>query len=150
MKRKVAAILAGLALLAIPASSLGGDSSPARSSQTYAGKGRLVAKDSAKRRPAAAVARVTLKKFGRVSYSISSKPGHLPVDWAVTTRCVKGAEIGYFPGAGDVSTTTKKTTVTGTFKIPLRRPDRCTFAVAGQIAKNKLGKRVVSKIFSTG
>jgi len=149
LKKKAAGILAGLTLLAIPASSLGGDAQP--SAATYAGgKGQLVAKDRAKRRPAAAVARVTLKgnEIGRVSYSISSRPDHLPVDWGFTTRCVKGALIDYFPGPGEFKTTTKNTAIKGTYRIPLADPDYCTFAVAGQIARNNLGKRVIVKIFN--
>ena len=149
MKKKAAGILAGLTLLAIPASSLGGDAQP--SAATYAGgKGQLVAKDRAKRRPAAAVARVTLKgnEIGRVSYSISSRPDHLPVDWGFTTRCVKGALIDYFPGPGDFKTKTEKTAIRGTYRIPLADPDYCTFAVAGQIARNNLGRRVIVKIYN--
>ncbi len=147
MKKKAAAILAGMAILAVPASSLGGDSAPS-SPTLQRGLGDLVAKDSAKRRPAAAVARVTLKKFGRVSYSVSSRPNHLPIDYDFSTRCNKGLLIDYSPGPGDAVTKTERTRITGTFKIPLADPDRCTFAVAGQIAKNDLGKRVIVKIFN--
>ncbi len=42
----------------------------------------------------------------------------------------------------------KKTTISGTFNVPLADPDECTFAVAGQIAKNNLGKSVQVKIYN--
>lgn len=144
----MAAIAGALALMAVPASlALGGQDGKAPA-QTYAGKGQLVAKDTAKRRPAAAVARVSLTQFGKVSYSISSKPDHLPIDWAYTVRCTKGALIDYAPGPGDVHTTTRKTTISGGYRIPLADPDECTFAVAGQIAENKLGHSVQVKIYN--
>jgi hypothetical protein len=150
MIKKLAGTVAVIAVVAVPTSlALGDGGSGGGDAQARAGgRGHLVAKDTAKRRPAAAVARVTLKKFGKVSYVISSKPGHLPVDWAFTTRCTKGFLIDYYPGPGDVHTTTKKTTIAGTFKIPLSDPDECTFAAAGQIAKNKLGKTVSVKIYN--
>jgi hypothetical protein len=149
MSRKLTGVLAALAVMAAPtAIALGGGNPPDRA--VSKGKGSLVAKDSAKKRPAAAVARVTLKDFGKVSYAISSKPGHLPIDWAVTVRCVKGSLIDYYPGPGDVHTTTKNATIKGTYPIPLKDPDSCTFAVAGQIHKNDLGKRVITKIYNKG
>lgn len=148
MIKKLAGTVALIAAIAVPTSlALGhrGDGN----AQTYAGgRGNLVAKDTAKRRPAAAVARVSLKKFGKVSYVISTQPPHLPVDWGFTTRCTKGFLIDYYPGPGDVHTTTKKTTISGTFKVPLADPDECTFAAFGQIHKNKLGKRVMVKIYN--
>jgi hypothetical protein len=153
MFKKVSGIVAVLALMAVTASiALGGqsDKSPA---QTYAaGKGSLVAKDTAKRRPAAAVARVTLNgaDVGKssVSYSVTSNPSHLPIDWAQTVRCTKGALIDYEPGPGDVHTTTRKTPFGGTYGIPLKDPDSCQFAVAGQIGANKLGHTVSVKIYN--
>lgn len=148
MFKKVAGIVAALVLMAVTASiALGGQSGKAPA-QTYAGKGHLAAKDTAKRRPAAAVARVKLNDFRKVSYSVSSKPEHLPVDWAYTVRCTKGALIDYFPGPGDVHTTTRKTPFSGTYTIPLADPDSCQFAVAGQIAQNKLGHSVAVKIYN--
>jgi len=149
MIRKLAGTIAVIAAVAIPTSLALGDGGDANAPQTYAGgKGKLVAKDTAKRRPAAAVARVSLKKFGKVSYAISSKPGHLPIQWAATVRCTKGFLIDYYPGPGDVRTTVKKATISGTFKVPLADPDECTFAAAGQIAKNNLGKKVLVKIYN--
>jgi hypothetical protein len=149
MFKKVSGIVAALALMAVTASiALGGQSDRAPA-QTYAGgKGGLVAKDTAKRRPAAAVARVTLSDFGTVSYSVSTTPEHLPVDWAWTVRCTKGALIDYAPGPGDVHTTTRKTPFGGTYDIPLADPDSCQFAIAGQIASNKLGHTVSVKIYN--
>ena len=148
MIRKMAGTIAVIAAVAVPTSLALGDGGDGDAAQTYADRGTLVAKDVAKRRPAAAVARVSLKEFGKVSYVISSKPPHLPVQWAQTTRCTKGFLIDYFPGPGDVRTTVKKTTISGTFTVPLADPDECTFAVAGQIARNNLGKRVKVKIYN--
>lgn len=149
MFKKAAGTVAALVLMAGTGGiALGGQSDKAPV-KARAGKGQLVAKDTAKRRPAAAVARVTLSDFGKVSYTISSSPEHLPIDWAYTVRCTKGALIDYFPGPGDVHTTTRKTTIEGTFKnIPLSDPDSCQFAVAGQIAANKLGHTVSVKIYN--
>ena len=63
MKRRTAAVFVGLALLAIPASLAGWRRRlDAVAAASHAGKGRLVAKDTAKRRPEAAVARVTLQQ----------------------------------------------------------------------------------------
>lgn len=149
MKRRTAAWIVGIGLLVLPASSLGGDQRAPSGSHARAGKGQLVAKDSAKRRPAASTARVTLTDFDKVSYSITSNPDHLPIDWAYTVRCVKGSLIDYFPGPGDLRTTTKQTTIEGTFQIPLADPDFCTFAVAGQISSDG-GKRVFTKIYNAG
>jgi hypothetical protein len=149
MFKKVSGIVAALALMAVTASiALGGQSDREPAQNYAAGKGHLAAKDTAKRRPAAAVARVTLSDFGKVSYSVSSNPEHLPVDWAYTVRCTKGALIDYEPGPGDVHTTTRKTPFSSTYKIPLRDPDSCQFAVAGQIAANKLGHKVTVKIYN--
>ena len=79
---------------------------------------------------------------------LSTGPPHLPVDWAVTVRCTKGSLIDYYPGPGDVRTTTKQTTIKGSYPIPLADPDECTFAAAGQIARNDLGKSVSVKIYN--
>ena len=117
---------------------------------TYNKPGKLVAKDSAKRRPATAVARKTLTDFQGVFFEVTTNPGHLPVDWSFTTRCMKGALIDYYPGPGDHRTKTKRTSIGGKFPIPLADPDFCTFAVSGQIHKNKLGKSVTVKIYKKG
>ena len=153
MFKKVSGIVVALALMALTASIAFGGQSDKSPAQTYAaGKGHLVAKDTAKRRPAAAVARVTLPadKFGpgTVSYSVTSNPEHLPIDWAQTVRCVKGPLIDYEPGPGDVHTTRRKTPFGATYKIPLNDPDSCQFAVAGQIGANKLGHTVTVKILN--
>ena len=145
MKRKVAGVVAGLALLAIPASSLGG--ATASQGTTYGSSGALVAGDSAGDNPAAAVARVTLKSFGKVFYRVTSKPRGVPIAWSITTRCVKGSLIDYWPGPGDHRTTTKRAPFGGTFPVPLANPDYCTFAVAGQTYKYQAGKKVTVKIF---
>ena len=148
MIRKLAGTIAVIAVVAVPTSLALGEGGDGDAPQTYADRGTLVAKDVAKRRPATAVARVSLEKFGEVSYVISSRPAHLPIQWAQTTRCTKGFLIDYFPGPGDHRTTVKKTTISGTFNVPLADPDECTFSVAGQIARNNLGKRVKVKIYN--
>lgn len=149
MRRRVIGAVVGLGLLALPATSLGGGQTTDSVAQATRAAGELVAKDSAKRRPAASTAWVTLTDFGKVSYAITSNPEHLPIDWAYTVRCVKGSLIDYFPGPGDLHTTTKQTSIRGTFPIPLADPDSCTFAVSGQIASDR-GKRVFTKIYKQG
>lgn len=150
MKTRAAGMVMGLCLLALPAASFGGGDQGAPGAPARGGdRGQLVAKDSAKKRPAASTARITMTDFGKVSYAITSNPDHLPIDWAYTVRCVKGSLIDYFPGPGDLRTTTKKTTIDGTFPTPLADPDYCTFAVSGQIASES-GKRVYTKIYNKG
>lgn len=150
MKRRIAAMIVGMGALALPATSLGGaEGGAGEGAHARGGYGQVVAKDSAKRRPAAAVARVTMSDFGKLSYKITSNPKHLPIDWAYTVRCVKGSLIDYFPGPGDLHTTTKKTVIHGTFPLALADPDYCTFAVAGQIATDG-GHRVTTKIYNKG
>ena len=75
-KIKLMLCLAGLALLALPALSLGG-------------KGKLVGKDSGSGRSAVAVATATVRNPGRLSLTIASKPRHKKVDWSYTTDCSK-------------------------------------------------------------
>lgn len=152
MKRKLAGgTFAVIAALVISGASLDGSGSAteAGASQTFKGKrGKLVAKDSAKANPAAAVAQVDLKRFGKVSYAITTKPKRQPVQWGITVRCEKGFTIDYFPGPGEFKTTTKKTTIKGVYRtIPVKDPDVCRFAVAGQIAPGKRGK-VFTKIYN--
>lgn len=146
MRRGAAGVLVGLGLLAIPASSPGGDQRSAEGG-TSSQEGVLVAKDRAKRRPKAAVARITTDQVNGLTYEITSRPAHLPIDWSFTARCMKGGVIEYFPGPGDHHTKTRSTTIAGAFKLPMPDPDFCTFAVAGQIARNKLGKSVTVKIY---
>jgi len=148
MRPKLAGLVLGLSLLALPPASLAGHESSAPGAKARGDRGGLVAKDSAKKRPAAAVARVTLADFGKVSYAITSSQNNLPVDWGITVRCVKGSLIDYFPGPGDFRTSTKKTAFDGSFPVPLADPDSCTFAVAAQIARNDLGKRINVRIYN--
>ena len=145
MKRNVVVVVLGLTLLAVPATTLG-KPAPAERAQL----GAVVARDSAKDNPAAAVAQVTLQKseMGKLSYRISTVPNRTKVDWGITTRCVKGSLIDYFPGPGDFRTGTKPAGFGGTFPLPLRDPDFCTFAVAGQTFEHDAGKRVTVKIFN--
>lgn len=153
MKRKAAGVIIGLGLLALPATSLGGSGSTEPAAPERRAKlGAVIAKDSAKKRPAYAVARVTLprERIGRVSYRVTTTPKKLPVEWGITTRCMKGSLIDYFPGPGDFKTTQKPSGFKGYYPVPLADPDTCTFAVAATIHKNKLGKRVQVKIFNRG
>ena len=147
MRKKLAITAAAVALLAVPAASMGGSEAP----RLDRAKGQLVAKDSAKQHPAAAVARVKLQEFGTVSYAISTKPEHLPVEWAFMVRCQKGWLYDYYPGPGDVHTTTKKATIRGTYTIPLADPDVCDFQVAGQIGgEHEVRGKVIAKIYDKG
>ena len=133
-----------LAMLVLPAIAIG-DRAPQR-----AKLGSLVAKDSAKDNPAAAVAQVTLERgeIGKLSYKITTVPKKTKVDWGITARCVKGSLIDYFPGPGDFRTQTKPGGFDGTIPRPLKDPDFCTFAVAGQTFKNDAGKRVTVSIYN--
>src|SRR4051794_16919547 len=129
MKRKMIVAAVTMGALALPAASLG---------DAHRGYGQLVAKDSAKDNPAAAVARVTLSDFGKVSYRVSGRPSDVKVDWGITVRCVKGSLIDYFPGPGDFKTGTKKAGFGGTYPTNvLADPDYCTFAVAAQTFENE-------------
>jgi hypothetical protein len=144
MKRRMAGTTMVLAMLVLPAMALG--------ERAERGKlGSVIAKDSAKDNPAAAAAQVTLQRgeMGKISYRITTVPNRTKVDWGITTRCVKGSLIDYFPGPGDFKTDTKPGGFGGTYpKNPLADPDFCTFAVAGQTYKNDAGKRVTVKIYN--
>lgn len=152
MRTKLIIGIAAAAILALGVSSLGiADRDGERSVTNARGKGKLVAKDSAKRYPAASVARVTLKDFGKVSYKIVTKPNRLKVDWNYIVRCEKGFLFDYYPGPGQATTKTAKTPIRGTFKnIPLKDPNSCTFSVGGQIQNGKGGKRIISKLYDKG
>jgi hypothetical protein len=145
MKRTMVAAIAVAGALALPATSLGG-----RDDDGVHERGKLgqrVAKDSAKDNPAAAVARVTLDGYSNVSYRITGSPKDIKVDWGVTSRCVKGSLIDYWPGPGDFKTGTKKAGFKGKIPVPLADPDYCTFAVAAQTFKHDAGKRVTVALY---
>lgn len=148
MKRKALTVAIGLAALALPATLLG--EGVAAKPVKRAKLGAVVAHDSARDNPAAAVARVTLQRgeIGKLSFRVSTVPKRTKVDWGITTRCVKGALIDYFPGPGDFKTDTKPGGFGGKFPLPLADPDYCTFAVAGQTFENEAGKRVTVKIYN--
>ncbi len=145
MRRRALLVAIGLASLAL----LLGEGVAAKPAKR-AKLGAVVARDSARANPAAAVARVTLPRaeIGRLSYRIRSFPKRTKVDWGITTRCMKGSLIDYFPGPGDFKTGTKPGGFGGRFRVPLADPDFCTFAVAGQTYKHKAGKRVTVKIYN--
>lgn len=145
MKRRLLAAAIGLATLAL----LGAvaTAKPVERSKL----GALIARDSARDNPAAAVTRVTLAgaQIGKkVSYRITTVPKRTKVDWGITARCMKGSLIDYFPGPGDFRTGTKPGGFGGRFPVPLADPDFCTFAVAGQTFKHEAGKRVTVKIYN--
>lgn len=148
MERKIAALVAAFALLAVPASSLGGDDGSKSPRLDRAGLGQVVAKDAAKHHPQAAVARTELTEFGKMSWRITSKPSGLPVDFAFMVRCEKASLFDYYPGPGDVKTVTKKAPFSGKYFIPLADPDTCDFQVFGSIPgeSDKRG-RVIAKIY---
>ena len=142
-------MLATLALLAVPASSLGGGEDA--SGNARRGLGQVVASDSAKQHPEAAVARAELSDFGKVSWQITSRPSGLSVENAFIVRCEKGFLFDYFPGPGDLKTTKRKTPFSGSYPIPLADPDSCDFQVAGLIPGEgeKRGK-VIARIYNKG
>lgn len=148
MKRRLAGTTIGLALVALvtTAVALAAHDRQSRSARL----GAIIARDSARDNPAAAVARVTLSRgeIGKLSFRIKSVPKRTKVDWGITTRCVKGSLIDYFPGPGDFKTGTKPGGFGGKFPLPLADPDFCTFAVAGQTFKHEAGKRVTVKIYN--
>jgi hypothetical protein len=150
MSRKIPATLAALVALAVPAVSLGGADADGRDAAR--GKlGKLVAKDSAKQHPEAAVARVELSDFQTVSWAIATKPSGLSVEYAFIVRCEKGWLFDYYPGPGDVKTTKKKAPFHGRFKIPLADPDSCNFQVAGLIpGESEKRGRVLVRIYRKG
>ena len=148
MKRKALTVAIALAALALPATLLG--EGVAAKPAERAKLGAIIARDSARDNPAAAVARVTLTRgeIGKLSYRIKSVPKRTKVDWGITTRCVKGSLIDYFPGPGDFKTGTRPGGFGGKFPMPLADPDFCTFAVAGQTFKHEAGTRVTVKIYN--
>lgn len=148
---RLPATIAALALLAVPASSLGGGGDGPSPNLDRRGLGKLVAKDSAKQHPASAAARVNLTDFGKVSWQVTSRPSGMVVEYAFIVRCEKGFLFDYFPGPGDLKTTKRTTPFSATYPIPLSDPDLCDFQVAGQIPgeSDKRG-RVVTKIYDTG
>ena len=148
-KRNAVGMLAALALLALPATTMG---DRAGHGAERRGLGALIAHDSARDNPAAAVAQTTLQRgeMGKVSYRITTVPNRTKVDWGVTVRCMRGFLIDYFPGPGDFKTGTRPGGFGGTFRVPLKDPDYCTFAVAGQTFEHDAGKRDTVKIYNKG
>ncbi len=138
-------VVIGLAALALPATLLGEGMAAKRG-----GLGAIIARDSARDNPAAAVARVTLSRseIGKLSYRITTVPNRTRVDWGITTRCVSGSLIRYFPLPGTFRTKTEPGGFGGKFRVSLPNPDYCTFAVAGQTFKHEAGKRVTVKIYN--
>jgi len=150
MLKKLPAALAVTIALAVPAVSLGGPDAAQREA-ARGGLGKLVAKDSAKQHPEAAVARIELSDFQKVSWAIATKPSGLPVEWAYVVRCEKGWLFDYYPGPGDVKTTKRKAPFSGGFKIPLSDPDSCNFQVAGLIpGESEKRGRVITRIYRKG
>lgn len=149
MRKRTAGLSVVIGLMALPAVALSGASAQ-EPAERRAALGAVVASDSAKKRPAYAVARVTLtrEQIGQVSYRVTTTPKKTPVEWGFTTRCVKGSLIDYFPGPGDFKTKKKTSGFDGTFEVPLADPDLCTFAVGATIFKNDVGKRVTVKIYN--
>lgn len=138
----------GLASVALSAAALGPSAAGGQLDRDKLGA--IVAQDSARDNPAAAVAQVTLQRgeIGRVSYRITTVPNRTKVDWGITTRCMRGPTIDYFPLPGQFRTKTEPAGFGGRFPVPLADPDFCTFAVAGQTFKNEAGKRVTVKIYN--
>jgi hypothetical protein len=151
MKRRIAIVAAAAVALAGGAVALSGGGDDDGSAQARPAKrSSVVAKDHAKDNPAAAVARVTLSNFGKVSYRITANPKDVKVDWGVTSRCMKGPLIDYWPAPGKFKTMTKKAGFGGTYPVPLADPDFCTFSVAANTDTVGLGKGVTVKIMKGG
>lgn len=152
MKSRLIASAATLALLAVPASSLGGDVGPAPLTDSVdRGLGGIVAKDTAKQHPESAAARTKLTDFGKVSWQVTSKPNGLSIEYAYIVRCSKGFLFDYFPGPGDVKTRKRTTPFSGNYRIPLADPDLCDFQVAGQIpGESEKRGRVTVRIYNKG
>ena len=148
MRRRIAITIGALAL-AVPAVSLAlKDRDGEDSEQARAGLGNVIAKDTAKDNPAAAVARITTSNFGKVSYKITARPKGVKVDWGVTSRCMKGPLIDYWPPPGKFKTQTRTEGFKGSYPVPLADPDFCTFSVAANTDTVGLGKSVQVKIFN--
>jgi hypothetical protein len=149
MKRRIAIAIVMAVALAVPAVSLGlkDRDGGAAAKAKRAGLGQVVARDSAKDNPASAVARVTLNDFRTVSYKIQGRPKDVKVDWGVTSRCVKGPLIDYWPGPGQFKTQTRKAGFKGRIPVPLADPDFCTFSVAANTDTVGLGKGVRVKLY---
>lgn len=151
MKRRTAIAVVATVALTVPAVSLGlkdrDQAAGASSKSARAGLGKVVARDSAKDNPAAAVARATISDFSRVSYKVTARPRNVNVDWGVTSRCMKGPLIDYWPLPGKFRTRTRKAGFKGTYPVPLADPDFCTFSVAANTDTVGLGKSVTVKIF---
>jgi len=155
MKQKLAVVLGSFAALVACVGFLAGSGSaattqPSESSERRA-LGKVVASDTAKQHPEAAVARAKLSEFGKVSWQVTSKPSGLVVENAFIVRCQKGFLFDYYPGPGDLKTIKDKTPISGSYKIPLADPDFCDFQVAGLIPgeSEKRGK-VITRIFDKG
>jgi hypothetical protein len=150
MKRRLAIVAAGVIALAVPAVSLATRGDDAGRAQGAVARTTVVARDHAKDNPAAAVARVTLSNFRKVTYKITGNPRNVKVDWGITSRCVKGPLIDYWPPPGKFKTRTKKEGFGGTYPVPIADPDYCTFAVAANTDTVDLGKGVTVKIMKAG
>ena len=151
MKRRILISASVLGLLAVPATSLGGSEAADRAAAERRGLGQVVASDSARQHPEAAVARAKLSNFGRVAWQVSTKPPGLSTEHAFIVRCQKGFLFDYYPGPGDVKTTKRKAPFSGTYNIPLADPDMCDFQVAGQIpGESEKRGRVIVRIFNKG
>lgn len=148
MKGHLVRTTVGVALVALSAAALGGTASgePAQ----RANLGAVIAHDSARDNPAAAVAQVTLPggEIGRISYRITTVPNRTKVDWGITARCMRGPTIKYFPLPGKFTTKTEPGGFGGRIPVPLKHPDFCTFAVAGQTFEHDAGKRVTVKLYN--
>lgn len=153
MKTKLASILtlAAAAALAVTAVAGGDEPTSTDPSSERRALGKVVASDTAKQHPEAAVARAKIpgSEIGKVSWQITTKPSGLVVENAFIVRCQKGFLFDYFPGPGDLRTTKEKTPISGDYPIPLADPDLCDFQVAGLIpGESEKRGRVITRIYN--
>lgn len=133
---KMALGLALVALLALPALSIGG-------------KGKLVGKDTGTGKSPVAVARATVKNPGRMSLTIATKPRNKKVEWTYTSDCVKNGETVRYPPPGEHVTKSGRSKIKSGIKFAVSDPEKCTVDVSGKLAFED-GKKVIAKIFHKG
>ena len=132
-RTRIALGLALVALLAVPALSMGG-------------KGKLVGKDVGTGKSPVAVARATVKDPGTMRLTIASKPRRKKVDWTYTSDCEKNGEIHRYPPPGEHVTKTGRSKVKSRIRFAVADPERCTVDVSGKL-DYKRGKKIIAKIF---
>ena len=136
-RTRIAIGLALVALLTVPALSIGG------------GKGKLVGKDVGSGKSPVAVARAVVKNPGKMTLRIASKPKRKQVDWSYTSDCEKNGETFRYPPPGEHTTKTSRSKIKAGIKFAVNDPEKCTVDVSGKL-DYEAGKKVIAKIFHKG